>query len=450
MMTKMINRRNLIVIFTIHFSLFTGITLAQTTKKEIFKDIYRTGSNYFAYPGPKAQKLTKSPEGYTPFYISHYGRHGSRYMSSNEYYVTAINKLDSAAQFGILSDKGQEVLEKLHIGYADAWHRDGDLSKLGARQHREIAHRMYERFPELFSQPLKIDAKSSTVRRCMLSMFNFCQELQALNPSLNIAMDASKHDWEWVVEDLSIQPAVTPVSEVYEQQRSAIFEGAHNPTRLMKSLFTDVQKAETFVNGRDLMEALYNVAEDLQNVPELNIELIDVFTKEELFNMWTGYNAGWLLNTGLVPGCTPYYEQQREVLDSIVSKANQVIIKGEPTATLRFSHDSSVLPLAYLLGLKEARSGKADIPNLYKYISIDKIIPMAANIQIIFYSPLPTSPTGKSACGQINPDEVLVKFLLNENETTIPAVKTDCAPYYHWKDVVEFYKREVKGKLKGS
>jgi hypothetical protein len=428
------------ILFVISF-LFVSPANAQTSKKEIFNDIYRTGSNYFAYPGPKAKKLTKAPEGYTPFYISHYGRHGSRYMSSNEYYVTAINKLDSAAQFGILSAKGQEVLEKLRIGYADAWHRDGDLSKLGARQHREIAHRMFERFPELLSQPLKVDAKSSTVRRCMLSMFNFCQELQALNPQLDIAMDASKHDWNWVVEDLTIQPAVTPASEAYEQQRSAIFESAHNPTRLMASLFTDVQKATTFINGRDLMEALYNVAEDLQNIPELNIELINVFTKEELFNMWQGYNAGWLLNTGLVPGCTPYYEQQREVLDSIVSIADQVILKGEPTATLRFSHDSSVLPLAYLLGLKEARSGKADIPNIYKYISIDKIIPMAANIQIIFYRPLPTSSKERSACGKINPDEVLVKFLLNENETTLPEVKTDCAPYYHWRDLRAYYRK---------
>ena len=425
MKTKMINRSLTIGLFYI---LSIGTVFAQTTKKEIFTDIYRTGSNYFAYPGPKDQKLTKSPEGYTPFYISHYGRHGSRYMSNNEFYVTAINKLDSAAQFGILSAKGQEVLEKLRFGYADAWHRDGDLTKLGARQHREIANRMYERFPELLSQPIKIDAKSSTSRRVMLSMFNFCQELQRQNPALEISMDASKHDLRWVVEDLTIQPAVTPASEAYEQQRSAIFEGAHNPTRLMASLFTDVQKAEGFINGRDLMEALYNVAEDLQNVPELNIELIDVFTKEELFNMWQGYNAGWLLNTGLVPGSTPYYEQQREVLDSIVNIADRIIAKGEPTASLRFSHDSSVLPLAYLLGLKEAKGGTTDIPNLYKYISIDKIIPMAANIQMVFY------------CKE-GSDDVLVKFLLNENETTLPDVKTDCSPYYHWRDLKAYYRK---------
>lgn len=425
MTTKMINRSLTIGLFYI---LSIGTVFAQTSKKEIFNDIYRTGSNYFAYPGPKAQKLTKAPEGYTPFYISHYGRHGSRYMSNNEYYVTAINKLDSAGQFGILSAKGQEVLEKLRIGYADAWHRDGDLTKLGARQHREIAHRMYERFPELLSQPIKIDARSSTSRRVMLSMFNFCQELQRQNPALEISMDASKHDFRCVVEDLTIQPAVTPASEAYEQERSAIFEGAHDPTRLMASLFTNVQKAEEFISGRDLMEALYNVAEDLQNVPELNIELIDVFTKEELFNMWTGYNVGWLLNTGLVPGSTPYYEQQREVLDSIVNIADRIIAKGEPTASLRFSHDSSVLPLAYLLGLKEAKGGKADIPNLYKYISIDKIIPMAANIQMVLYR-------------KEGSDDVLVKFLLNENETTLPDVKTDCSPYYHWRDLKAYYRK---------
>lgn len=398
---------------------------AQTTKKEMFKDIYRTGSNYFAYPGPTAKKLTKAPAGYVPFYISHYGRHGSRYMSNNEYYVTAINKLDSAQQFGILTAEGKEVLEKLRIGYADAWHRDGDLTKLGAQQHREIAHRMYDRYPELLSQSLTIDAKSSTSRRCMLSMFNFCQELQRQNPQLSINMNASKHDMKYVVEDLSIKPTETAESSLYEQQRAAIFEGAHDSRRLMKALFTDPSKAAAFVNGRDLMEALYNVAEDLQNVPELGISLIEVFTKDELFNMWKGYNAGWLLNTGLVPGSTPYYTQQQEVLDSIVSTAEQVIRKGEPTVTLRFSHDSSVLPLAYLLGLKEARGGKANIPNLYKYISIDKIIPMAANIQIVFYR-------------KTNSDDILVKFFLNENETMVPAVKTDCAPYYHWKVVKRF------------
>lgn len=97
------------------FLLVAAAATAQTTKEEMKRDIFRTGSNYFAYPGPKQQQLTPAPEGYEPFYIFHYGRHGSRYMSDNKYYVTAINMLDSAKNEGLLSDKGKEVLGKLRV-----------------------------------------------------------------------------------------------------------------------------------------------------------------------------------------------------------------------------------------------------------------------------------------------------------------------------------------------
>ena len=411
-------------------ALSAPLSFSQTSRREIYADIYRTGSNYFAYPGPVQKNLTAAPSGYEPFFISHYGRHGSRYMSSNKYYVSSIEALEKAEAQGLLSSKGKEVLSVLKKGYANAFNRDGDLTALGGQQHREIARRMYERFPELLSRPVEVDARSSTSRRVMISMFNFCGELQSLNPHLEIAMDASSRDMKWVVEDLDIKPAETPASAQYEKKRAAIMEKAHDSRRLMKSLFTDPKKAESFVKGRDLMEALYNVAEDLQNVPELGISLIGIFTKEELFSMWTGYNAGWLLNTGLVPGSTPYYLQQKEVMDSILVTADRHVREGAPGLSLRFSHDSSVLPLAYLLGLKEAMGGVTDIDNIYKYISIDKIIPMAANIQIIFYR-------------KEGSDDVLVKFLLNENETSVP-VRTDCAPYYHWKDVREYYRSRFR------
>jgi hypothetical protein len=51
---------------------------------------------------------------------------------------------------------------------------------------------------------------------------------------------------------------------------------------------------------------------------------------------------------------------------------------------------------------------------------------MAANIQLVFYRPT-----------TIEGGDILVKFLLNEDGTSIP-IKTDCAPYYHWTDVKAF------------
>lgn len=405
--------------------LLTVGAAAQTSRKEMLKDPNRTGSAYFAYPGPVQKAPTPAPAGYKPFYISHYGRHGSRYMISNRYYVKAIGKLDTAAMYGLLTAKGAEVLEKLRAGYADAWNRDGDLTALGGRQHMEIARRMYERFPELLSQPIEVDARSSTVGRCMISMFYFCQELEGLNPDLVVRMDASTRDMRFVVDDRSVRPQAAPAMEGYQSRVGKIREKGYNPARLMKTLFKDVRKASGFVDGPELMECLYHVAQDMQNVPELEISLMDIFTGDELFNIWKGFNAGWLVNSGLVPGSTPSYLRKKEVRDSIQSIADRVIREGRPALSLRFSHDSSVLPLTYLMGLKEAMGATPDIENLYKKISVDKLIPMAANIQLVFYR-------------KDGSDDILVKFLLNENETSIP-VRTDVAPYYHWEDVKAFW-----------
>ena len=405
--------------------LLTVGAAAQTSKQEIYKDINRTGVTYFAYPGPSQKALTPAPEGYKPFYISHYGRHGSRYLEDNTPYEFAIAQLDSAARLGILSPKGAEVLEKLRICYADAYNRDGDLTKLGRIQHREIAQRMYARFPELLSQPLKVDARSSTEGRCIISMFYFCQELQGLNPSMDIHMDASKRDTPFIVRDERVEPEESPAMPALEQRFDAMMEKAANPARLMKSLFTDVRRAGSFVDGIDLMGALWEIASDLQNVPELGISLMDTFTKEELFNVWKASNSSIMLSLGLVPGSTPVYRILTTSRDSIVSFADRAIREGKPAMDLRFGHDLSILSLAYLMGLKEAMGARTEPENLYKYISVDKIVPMAANIQMVFYR-------------KEGSDDILVKFLLNENETSIP-VGTDVAPYYHWTDVKRYW-----------
>lgn len=58
---------------------------AQTPQEDFKRDITLSGSNYVAYRGPQKQ-LTAAPKGYKPFYLSHYGRHGSRYMIGKKAY----------------------------------------------------------------------------------------------------------------------------------------------------------------------------------------------------------------------------------------------------------------------------------------------------------------------------------------------------------------------------
>lgn len=78
------------VLLGILFLCITSISTAQTTKEEVFDNIKQTGGVYFAYPSDKIKPETPSPKGYKPFYISHFSRHGSRYLISDSEYKDVL------------------------------------------------------------------------------------------------------------------------------------------------------------------------------------------------------------------------------------------------------------------------------------------------------------------------------------------------------------------------
>ena len=173
---------------------------AQNARQEIKKNPRVSASGYLAYPGPQ-HRLTPAPKGYKPFYLSHYGRHGSRYLIGTADYDRAYLTLMRADSLGQRTAKGREVLDKVAQIRQEALHRDAARTQRGAQQHREIARRMWERFPEVFEGKTNVDAKSTVVIRCILSMENALQELVRLNPQLNITHDASQHDMYYMNQD---------------------------------------------------------------------------------------------------------------------------------------------------------------------------------------------------------------------------------------------------------
>ena len=138
--------------------------------------------------------LTKAPKGYRPFYISHYGRHGSRWLIATRTYKEPVAFLSKAKEEGMLTPLGEDVLGRLEKVEQAVRGRYGELTKLGALQQREIAGRMFRNFPQVFKGTAPVDARSTVIIRCILSMESFCQRLEELNPGLNISNDASAHD----------------------------------------------------------------------------------------------------------------------------------------------------------------------------------------------------------------------------------------------------------------
>ena len=162
----------------------------QNARQEIYADPDKAGGVYYAYTYDNPAR-TPAPEGYEPFYISHYGRHGSRWLLRASEYTEVLETFGKAAREGALSEFGQDVLRRVERACSDGEGRAGDLTPLGAEQHYGIAERMFESYPEVFRGNARVDAQSTVVVRCVLSMAAFCDQLRRMNPELEITRTAN-------------------------------------------------------------------------------------------------------------------------------------------------------------------------------------------------------------------------------------------------------------------
>ena len=405
---------------------------AQSLRDELHDNIRCSASNYMAYPGPSQLTMTPPPMGKKPFYISHYGRHGSRYHNKRETYEVPYSVMARADSLGKLTALGRDVLRRLDAIRRNAHGRYGELTPLGARQHRQIMRRMVSRFPEVFADDVSVDARSTTVLRCVLSMESALVELSRLKPNVKIHHNATQRDMNYLNQqdkrlfamkmDSTTQAAYTAWAQHYEDNG-----------RLMRSLFNDTAYVRQHVDAGQLNYYLFKVACNVQSTEMMEgITLYDLFTDDEVYRNWKKENAWWYTAFG---GCTlngglqPY--TQRNLLRKIIVQADSCIRLKAPGAHLRFGHETVVMPLACLLDLNGYGLATDDLESLERRGWANyKIFPMGANIQFVFYRESPDDA------------DVLFKVLLNEDEATLP-LKSGIAPYYRWSDFREYYLKKL-------
>lgn len=131
--------------------LATATVTAQSIREQIAANPNLAGGIYTAYSVTE-QKSVPAPKGYKPFYISHYGRHGSRYQTAQEKYDQPAVLLEQAYRDGKLTELGVSLMHRVRTIADDAHMRAGDLSPRGEREQRGIAERMATLYPEVFSK----------------------------------------------------------------------------------------------------------------------------------------------------------------------------------------------------------------------------------------------------------------------------------------------------------
>ena len=405
----------------------TSILFAQTTQQEMFDTPEKTAGVYYAYPSNNIVAYTPPPKNYEAFYISHFGRHGSRYLINDSDYKNVLDLLRDASKNKALSVLGEDVLDRLEQVWLEAEFRGGDLSPLGELEQRGIAERMYSNYPKIFTNDAKIDAFATTVVRVVLSMDAFSERLKELNSNLKISRNSGMKWQQYLNHHTPEAIAFRSAKDTWCEEFNK-FESKHtNPDRLVNSIFSDSIYIIKKVNPVELMKNLFSIAGGMQNI-ETKQSFYDLFEKQELFDLWQCDNYKQYVNdANSALNGEIMFENQKPTLKNILNDANKVILNKGKGATLRFAHDGNIIPLAMLLHLEDCYNSESNPHKFYQAWSNFKIAPMAGNIQIVFFQ-------------KNNWDDIIVKFLLHEKELLVPNIKTDIAPYYHWKEVESYYR----------
>jgi len=402
---------------------------AQTPQEEVFNDPNKAGAVYYAYPVTEPQHVTPAPKGYEPFYVSHYGRHGSRYLIGDNDYKRVLDLMQKAHDAGVLTPLGEDALQRIKKVWELSEGHGGDLSALGARQAHNIAARLYDAYPAIFKNGGAVTARSTISLRCSLTMSAFCEGLKEKNPLLQVTRESSNKHMSYLCyhseESSEFNSERGPWREEYRK-----FEEKHvKGERLATSLFGSSDYIHKNINPTELAWSFYWLAVDMQDT-ETGVSFYDLFTKQELYDIYQVFNYRFYCqDANYAGGRGMAFTNCHPLLRNIIAGAEAAIAGTGDVATLRFGHDGNLIPLSGVLGLKDCYNSVSDPYEFAAAFKSWKIAPMAGNIQIIFF--------------RNKKNDVICKFLHNEQETEVPAIKTDIFPFYHWNDVKSYYETQV-------
>ena len=403
----------------------TAANFGVTFAKDAAREVERTAAAFHSYEF-KPIVDTPAPEGFTPFYIAHYGRHGSRRLTGT-FVADALLVLEKADAALDLTDEGKALLSDMRAIARAHEGMTGQLSERGAEELRRLARRMAARFPDVFTGERRVRCRSSVFPRVLVSMQNFTMALKACASSFSFDCTTGEkiqkvvNQMHWAKTDGDKAKRKTTVE-------SLAAEGI-DPAPLAARLFLSAKIENPLKFARDLF-AVASICPCLRD--ELDgLDIYRYFMQEEVDALGrvlaAEHYSGMGNSVEFGDVATP---SARLLLGDIVERADAAISDDRLAADLRFGHDAGLWPLASLIGL-EGPDEKCAVAEAADRCPAWKWMPMAANFQMVFY---------RNEAG-----EVLVKILWNEEEMRVRGLDCPHAPYYPW----ETLRRNLKAKVGG-
>ncbi len=346
---------------------------------------------------------TPVPTGYKAFYISHFGRHGSRYLSYEKVILPALNPLAAAEREAILTPDGEALLHMVRELYSKSAGMWGQLSTLGINEHKAIANRMVKRYPAVFTDSVHV--MSSIYPRCIMSMAASTGEISKLAPRTKWSYLAGKR-YQSIV-NTSHRPgdwvSGASIQRKYIQNHLDL-DGT------FARIFSDpVRGKELAGNPVSFFKGVYHAWAGREAIGLDPFDLDAIIGKEALDVLAASDNLAGYRNMAI--------PNSDSLTTDIVSRAEAAIARKKPSADLRYGHDNGLMRLLVQNGV-DGYPLELDDDQAAAFCFGEKV-PLAANLQMVFY--------------RNRKGNVLVKLLVNEKESTLNALSG--GPYYKWEDV---------------
>lgn len=339
-------------------------------------------------PYPQGVQTVAYPDSLIPRYISHVSRHGSRYPASSSFTITVKEALERASRQNTITPLGKELLQLVGNIMAVSDGRWGDLDSLGKAEQASIARRMILGFSPVFKHDAVVNAISSYSPRSIASMKSFVDQLEEIDPSLMIKSSSGKQ------YSSLLRPFDTDRS--YQQFKKdgrwkAVYDNYFEevcPLSALKRVLGDDFIFTHAKEARDFAINEYYVIAGLQAM-QLPAEIEKYFTAEEMEALWSCFNLRQYLQYTSTDVSTFPADMASPLLRDIIEKADLAIAGKNPAvADLRFGHAETMMPFLSLLKLSGCYYHTDSYPTVKNHWKDYDIIPMASNLQFIFFQNL--------------------------------------------------------------
>ena len=395
-----------------------------------------------------AQICTAAPKGYEAFYISHYGRHGSRYPYTATVATALLDMLHEAGEKENLSEYGSGLMARLELFMEKAGNHIGELTDLGRQQQYRLAGEMAERYPQAFRKGAVVTAQASSSPRSILSMASFCTALARKCPSIRIDQFQGFAETQATAPNMGRNPLRIKGPGLGNPYRESPAEFMQRrfpefTETVLGKMFRDPYAALGDRDVQYLMDHIYMLIGGMNSLPDgVRMDFSDIATPETLARMWELDNyqrfCEYIVYTA---SCCSVFKDIIEradarlaLLDSAAGKLEGRAERRAEGADLRFGHDHvlmSLLMIADIDSFGELPENPDELGHVFQTFRS----PMAANLHFVFYRP-------KNGRGPI-----LTGLSLNGQPARLSSLdkelglSPDESGFYRWDDVKAWFEK---------